>query len=72
LVEVRQIELCFGEDLRLRLPRFMNWGLHVPAMEYEAVFLDGGFSPDEGSIINIVFLNPAEVRFVGGQSGFAD
>jgi hypothetical protein len=25
-----RFKLCFGEDLRLRLPRFMNWGPPCP------------------------------------------
>src|SRR4029077_8845842 len=34
-----RFKLCFGVDLRLRacLPRFINWGLHVPALEYVAI-----------------------------------
>jgi hypothetical protein len=34
-----RFKLGFGVDLRLRarLPRFMNWGLHVPAVEYVAI-----------------------------------
>jgi hypothetical protein len=29
-----RFKLCFGEDLSLRLPRFMNRGLQAPAEEY--------------------------------------